>query len=240
MTLLQCKHILWDEMSFQQKTFLAVDGVWDDSKSIEQAKMFLEAPFHEGSVVLVTARSQSTLAFLGIDESKCFEMPELGKADAKKLFLYYAAKGKQFVTYEDNQNIEKCLRCCYYQRSEKQGSHYLPLALKALGLQLSRLGNNPSYWMKSLSKIKDFNHISEEENPVFSIIRLNFDRLSVKEQALFMDIALYWPQRQFLDDDIFRNTYQDVMGLFEWLSLVHRQTLEDTETQVYIIVSSNF
>ena len=34
-------------VSWKDKAFLAIDNVWDNSKSIEQARMFLQAPFHE-------------------------------------------------------------------------------------------------------------------------------------------------------------------------------------------------
>lgn len=57
--------------------------------------MLLDEPFHEGSVV--TASSPRMLTYLGIDESHCFEVPELSKVDARNLFLYHAAQGKQFV-----------------------------------------------------------------------------------------------------------------------------------------------
>ena len=93
--------------------------------------------------MIVTARSQSILAYLGIDESKCFEVPELGEVEARNLLLYHAAKGKEFTSNEDNHIIGECLAHCFFRKSRKHGFHYLRLALKALGMQLRCLGNNP-------------------------------------------------------------------------------------------------
>lgn len=56
-------------------------------------------------------------------------------------------------------------------------------------MHLGFLGNNPIDWKKSLPKLKDFNHF-QDENLVFSIIRLNFNQLQVQVLVVFMDIAL--------------------------------------------------
>jgi hypothetical protein len=144
--------------------------------------------------------------------------------DARNLFLYHAAKGKQFTSKEDNHFIAECVGRCYFQKGEKQGYHYLPLALKALGMQLGCLGNNPVEWKKGLSKVRNFNYFCEQ-NPVFGILRLNFDRLQAQEQTLFMDIALYCPLNS-------GSSMDGVPDLIRWLSLVHRQKLEDSENQV--------
>lgn len=159
-------------------------------------------------------------------------MPELRKDNVRNLFLYHVAKGKQFVKNEDNYIIEACLRCCSFQKSKNQGSHYLPLALKILDLYLGCLSTNPLYWMRILLQVRDFNYFFEVENPVFNVIRLNFDRLSEQRQALFIDIVLYWRKRHYLDDHIIRENYQDLLGLLEWLSLVHHQKLEDTQRHI--------
>lgn len=84
-----------------QKTFLAIDNVWDDSKSIKGAKMYLQAHFHEGSVVMVTSHSLETLLYLGIGQSNCFHIPKLEHEDAKNLLPYHVACSKQFLSHED-------------------------------------------------------------------------------------------------------------------------------------------
>ena len=67
-------------MTWKQKTFLAIDNVHN---SLEEAKMFLRAPFVEGSWVIVTSRLKETLRSLHIDESACFEMLEVGNIDSE-------------------------------------------------------------------------------------------------------------------------------------------------------------
>jgi hypothetical protein len=64
---------------------------------VKHAKMVLEAPYHKGSLVIVTARSKNILELLGIYGDACIEMLELGEGDAMNLFLYHAACRKQFA-----------------------------------------------------------------------------------------------------------------------------------------------
>jgi len=148
---LQCKDVLYKELP-NQRTFLAIDNVRDNDHSIKQAKMFLNTPFHEDSLVLVTARSQSTLALLGIDRNACFEILELGQEDATSLFLYHIAHGEQFTNREDIDSIEWCVQKCYFHKGDGGSYHYHPLALEALGRQLSCLEEKPSKWRQLLSR----------------------------------------------------------------------------------------
>src|ERR1700737_3383548 len=85
---LQCEDVLLKLENWKQKTFLTIDNVWDDFDSLQQGKLFLRAPFVEGSWVIVTSRFRKTLKSLNVDESACLEMPELDKDDARNLFLY--------------------------------------------------------------------------------------------------------------------------------------------------------
>ncbi|KAG0623537.1 hypothetical protein M758_3G181400 [Ceratodon purpureus] len=188
----QCHGILRKSMR-KQKVFLAIDNVWDDSKSIEDARMYLQTDYHKGSVVVVTSRSLKTLTYLGIEKSHCFEMPELEFQDAKDLFIQHAAYGIQFSKYDDICAINKCIALCYFNKGDNKGGHYLPLALKALGTHLGYLGRNPLDWVKALPKVKDFNYLQEEQNPVFSILRSSYDRLRPMDQSLFMDLVVYIP-----------------------------------------------
>lgn len=66
-------------------------------------------------------------------------MPEPEKEDAVNLFLYHAADGKQFKNHEDELAIESCIARCSFQKDDNQGYHYLPLALKVLGVPLGTL-----------------------------------------------------------------------------------------------------
>ncbi|KAG0606693.1 hypothetical protein M758_9G160600 [Ceratodon purpureus] len=219
----ECKDILCKSVSWEQPAFLALDNLWDDSASIEHARMFLqEAAFPEGSVVMVAARTLRTLEYLGIDKSQCFEVPELSEVEARNLFLYHAANGRQYVAKGDIDMIDECVSRCYFRKSEKLGWHYLPLAVKVLGLHLGSLGSDPKQWLESLPRVRDFDLHSSEENPVFGVIRLNYDRLTPGEQVLFMDIVCYCPR--FHDDEISR--------FRKWLGLVHRKKWEEIGVQL--------
>lgn len=225
----QCRDILWNQNSWKHKTFLAVDNVWDDAESLNQARMYLRAPFPEGSMVIVTSRFLKALTSLGIGENACFEMPELGKEDAKKLFLYHAADGKKFEGEEDENAIQECISSCYFKKGESQGSHYHPLALRVLGVQLHYIGDKrPCEWVKSLSKIRDSSHLQGARNPLFSILRSNFDRLPPQEQDLFMDLCIYFPSvnRKYA-------TYILIwLDLMEWLCLVHNVEIDKIKERV--------
>jgi hypothetical protein len=197
--------------------------VWDDSQSIKGAKMYLQIPFHEESVVVVTSCSLETLTCLGLSVSNCFEMPKLEHEDAKALFLYHAAYGKHFNNYEDKRAIKKCVSLCYFSNGATKDCYYLPLALKALGVQLGSVGDKPSHWWKILPKVKDFNYLEDEHNPVFSILRSSFDRLQPIDQCLFMDVVMFKVMHR---PDISNP------NLWEWLSYVYNQELEEIESWV--------
>ncbi|KAG0602541.1 hypothetical protein M758_10G021400 [Ceratodon purpureus] len=223
----ECKDILCKIVSWKQPAFLALDNLWDDSMSLEHARMFLhQAAFPEGSVVMVTARTLRTLGYLGIDKSQCFEVPELSKVDVRNLFLYHAANGRQYANKGDIDMIDACVSRCYFRKSEKQGRHYLPLAVKVLGMHMGSLGSDPKQWLESLPRVKDFDLHYAEENPVFGVIRLNYDRLSTEEQVLFMDMVCYCPKFNF----VYPDTYWS--SLREWLGLVHRKKWEEIGVQL--------
>ena len=210
---LQCEDVLLKLEIWEQKTFLTIDNVWDDSKSLAQAKLFLRAPFVKGSWVIITSRLRKTLISLNVDESACFEMPELDKDDARHMFLYHAANGKKYENREDVYAIEECVKSCYFGKGEGRGLHYHPLSLKALGIFLQYGGKEPSVWMTDLQHLKELSYSQEPVNPVFNILRKNFDRLPEGEQELFMDVALFSPSSS---DDV-------KVDLMEWLCLVHKK-----------------
>jgi len=201
----------------KQKTFLAIDNVWDNTKSIKQALMFLQAPFHPDSLVLVTTRAQRTLELLGIDGGACLEMPKLGQGDATNLFLHYAANGQQFTSEKDVSFIDMCVERCYFSKGDGGGFHYHPLALEALGRQLGCLGKNPCEWAKILSSVWNFNAFSGE-NQVFDVLRISFDLLRPIEQALLMDVGFFL---QHLYEDVMFD--QDPIGCSERLCGQYKQ-----------------
>lgn len=188
-----------------------------------QAKTILDAlKFHEGSLVIVTARSQSILGLLGIHGEACVEMPELGEVDAAKLFLYHATGGKQFVTMEEQRDSLECIQRCYFSNGGGSGFHYHPLALKSLGIQANFIGEKSSEWVGTFSRVRSFNHLGGG-NPVFDILRSSFDMLRPYEQSLFMDLVVFNPFLVYFGCDF----QSDWANMVEWLCLVHRVT-EDT------------
>ena len=129
---------------------------------------------------------------MGVDGDASFEVPDLGLEDAMNLFLYHAAGGKRFVKNEEKRDILECLQRCYFQKGDGRGWHYHPLALEALGLQLSFLGDKPSEWVENLWRVKNFSYLSGG-NPMFGILRSSFDLLPLCDQSLFMDLVVYTP-----------------------------------------------
>jgi hypothetical protein len=164
-----------NKKNWKQKSFLTIDNVWDDFDSLDQGNLFLQAPFVEGSWLIITSRLKKTLISCNVDEKACFEMPELDKHDARKMFLYYATHGKEFENMEDVYAIEECIKSCYFGKGEGQGSQYHPLSLKALGVFLQYGGKKPSMWMKNLQELKESSYSQEPINCTFKFLRINFD-----------------------------------------------------------------
>lgn len=61
------------------RVFLAIDNVWNEDVSREQAEALLEMGFCSNSVVVITSRSRELLEWLGIHKECCFDMPVLEK-----------------------------------------------------------------------------------------------------------------------------------------------------------------
>ena len=219
---LQCEGVLLDKEIWKQKSFLTIDNVWDDFDSLEQGKLYLRAPFVEGSWVIIASRFKKTLINLNVDENACFEMPELDKDDARKMFLYHAANGEEFEKWDDLVAIEECIESCYFSKGEGRGSHYHPLSLKALGVFLQYGGKEPSVWKTNLAKLNKLSYSQEPRNWLFEILRMNYDRLPKWEQELFMDVALFSPP----------STFYFELDLMEWLCLVHNKEKEEIEDGV--------
>ena len=222
----------------KQKSFLTIDNVWDDFDSLEQGKLYLRAPLVEGSWVIITSRFKKTLRSLNVDENACFEMPELDKDDARKLFLYHAANGKEIEKRDDLVAIEKCVKSCYFRKGEGRGSHYHPLSLKALGVFLQFGGEEPSVWMKNLQKLKELSYSQHPKNPLFEILRINYDRLPKWEQELFMDVALFSPSSILYLKQRMYSQYPPPSWMYfkpnvmKWLCLVHNKEEEEIEDAV--------
>jgi len=216
----------------QQRIFLAIDNVWDDLESSKQAKMYLEAPYHKDSLVMVTSRSKCVLERLGIDGGACLEMPELGKEDAVKLFLQHAAGGKQDFGDEDRDYILRCVGRCYFSKGDGEGHHYHPLALEALGWQMSCHGGNPRDWVEHLPRVRTFSDLSKK-NPVFDILRSSFDLLPLSLQTLFMDVGFLIRGLDLFDISIRGLDLFDI-SILERLCDIHKLDEDEIKYRVHL------
>jgi hypothetical protein len=103
--------------------------------------------------------------------------------------------------------------------------NYHPLALKALGAQLSITSSQGFLeWKERLSKV-DFKRSRDTIHPIFSILRTGYDALpSDMDKLLFLDVALYAP----------RSKLKSVNTLCQWLSDVHGKHLHDIMDMVSV------
>ncbi|KAG0588935.1 hypothetical protein KC19_2G279700 [Ceratodon purpureus] len=203
--------------------FLTLDNMSDQDASIAEVQSYLSARLPSGSIVMVTARSKDWLLRVRpyMDESKCMQMPELMLEEAKSLFA--KSCDAEMRSGVDEKLILRCVERCYFQKKDDSKScHYHPLALDVLGRQLSRL-TDLNEWVMLLDRIDEdiFNQSRENNHPIFSILRKSFDGLSPGDQLLFMDVALYLPNKDV--------NYRKVeYSVFEWLGMVHNfQRVDD-------------
>lgn len=210
---MQCKDRLKSDL--KKKVFLAIDNVSDTQQTLDDAKDLLRMGFVKGSIVIVSARSRPQLRNLNLED--CIPMPELEEGAARSLLLYHAApslylKNGGKVT---EQLMKQCMERCYFGNGDGINYHYHPLALKVLGGQL---GNDLKEWSEKLNELDPFNQYQEEEkdHPIFSILGRSFDILKSEDKFLFMDAAIFFPQRWGHGLKL-----QKDISIFEWLSMVH-------------------
>lgn len=210
------ENLLQNEI-WSKPIFLAIDNVSEDMKSIEMVKLLLNGGFHEGSRVLITTRTLDVLenAHLGIDERNMFQMPDLNEEEAKLVLLRYATQDYEAI-HVDEDVIDKCLMQCHFKKGDKKKSHYHPLALKTLGIQLGCKKYNREIWIDLLRKV--------DRNDIFSILRISYDALEEEDKMLFMDVAIFLPNPLISHD----GEVGIMMTAIEWLSTFH----EDVENKV--------
>ena len=205
---MQLQNGLKEGTFIKEAVFLAIDNV-QDSGSVEEAKRYLSAALPGDSIVVVTSRYKESLVRC-VDGDACVGMPELEREEARSLFLTKSCDGGNGV---DEELIERCMRTCHFRMDEREGRYvYHPLALVVLGSILGNLG--AEFWDAELERIG--NDPNQRENgfygQIFTILRKSFDTLGEEDQLLFMDVALFMPQRM----EALKNS------VFEWLGLVHR------------------
>ena len=214
---MQCFNLLKRDLH-KRRVFLAIDNVYNE-KTIEQAKLYLKTRYEPGSIMIVTARSLGLLQNLKIDEKNCIEMPELEEDEAKHLFLYHASP----ETEVDEEFVLRCVERCYFGKGDGKSYHYHPLALKVLGTQV---GYESEPWNLQFDEMDIFNQLREKNHPIFSILRKSFDTLLLEDQLLFMDAALFCPERSF-----FLREWVPI-NIFDWLSMMHGLSVDVVKKRV--------
>ncbi|KAG0556588.1 hypothetical protein KC19_11G065200 [Ceratodon purpureus] len=230
---------LLKERLHKHKVFLAIGNVWDSSVSRDTGLTFLQAGFHCDSMVLVTARTRDILVRLGIDENHCMEMPELDKEEATKLFLHHALPYYSQLEGPQRDVVEQCVERCWFHKGGAVSTarfQYVPLAIKVLAGQLGESSKDPLDWREQMSK-PNFNLSQERVHPIFSILRTGYDSLSVTQQLLFMDVALFCPRPNSQLPRLFEIGHEAIIpgNVFYWLSLLHNRSLSDTKEDLQIL-----
>ena len=210
------------QRSIEYKVFLAIDNVWNEDVSREQAEALLGIGFHPDSLVIVTSRSRGLLEWMGIHEECCFEIPGLEKRDAIEVLLQSAAPGCDFQSMAAYKRaaVDMLVERCFMRKgptssagTEKQ---YVPLALKALGrlCRLPLLRRTPTELKKWVDNL-DLKWPDQKEHPIFSVLGLSYANLpSSLHKSIFLDVALCVPTQQ-------DNTSSSVIDVCKWLSMVY-------------------
>ena len=212
--------------------FLAIDNVWDDPPSLEEANGYLTNELHPESKVLVTARCKETLRNLGIEEECCFAMPDLRKEDAMGLFLHHACPSPSPIKLANPEHLKVVRDCISYARYSKRGDtemsrayHFHPLALKVLGLFMKTLTPFPSKWIE---KLNNREILGSKMKDVRSVLRTSFDMLPEDDhRAMFLDVAIYAPKSYYGGYNA-----PTVKEVCEWLSIVYAQEIEVVKDKV--------
>jgi hypothetical protein len=210
--------------------FLAVDNVQDDEASRQEARDYLKCVCCEGSIVLITSRSEVILEDV-LSDPKCWKpVPTLTEEESMELFLQKAIPKMKRATYDEEQvrTLRKiCTWYCFFSVQEgassaigelvfkdnipmiviksghEKNGHYHPLAIRAVASFLHDLllEKNSRIWDGRIM-------LSHSREDIFSILAHGFDSLSLKAKQLFIDVALYAPPLR--SDE-----------LYDWLLAMH-------------------
>ena len=212
----------------KEPVFLAVDNVQDDEASRQEARDYLKCVCCEGSIVLITSRSQAILEAVLSDPKCCKPVPTLTEEESMELLLQKAIPESKLATFnkEDVRVLRMiCTLYCFFSVNKGASSgigelafkddrpviviisgdgHYHPLAIRAVASFLHDcfLANNGMLsWAGNIM-------LPHSPEKIFCTLGLGFDSLSLKAKQLFIDVALYAAP---LRSD----------GLYDWLLAVH-------------------
>ncbi|KAG0589462.1 hypothetical protein KC19_1G022000 [Ceratodon purpureus] len=205
-------------LSDKNPKFLAVDNVQEDLDSRQEAEKYLEW-LSPRSFIIITSRSRDNLVSVN-REIICKPFPNLKREEATTLFLRIAAPelARQPLDHKQNRIIEKCLQICFFSQKDHgdhavngEGSHYHPLALRALASYLrEKCAEEDSIlcWKKVL-KDKNIVFLEDSKDNVYNVLGLGFHNMCDLSKQLFIDVALFAPSSVEKKD------------IFNWLVSIH-------------------
>lgn len=168
----------------RKKVLIVLDDV-DESTKLEE--MFgRDHWFSFGSRIIITTRDRHTLTTYGVGESHVYQVEELGKEEALKLFQSRAfGKHQQQMGGGGGGYGELLDHAMEYAKG-------VPLALKVLGSFL--FGRSKDEWESALNRLKEC-----PQKEVQQVLRISYDALDWKEKEIFMDIACFFKGKDIND-----------------------------------------
>ncbi|KAL1362167.1 hypothetical protein AAHE18_03G060100 [Arachis hypogaea] len=175
-----------------RKVFIVLDNV---EKGIQLEKLAIKREWvGPGSRIIIVSRDEHILREYGVDG--VYKVQLLNDENALQLFCRKAFKCNHVA--QD------------YRRLTNSALTYasgLPLAIRVLGSFL--FGRNVSEWSSALVRLK--------ENPtkdILDVLRISYDGLEEMEKEIFLDIACFFPSREWdLEDILSIRGFQPDIGL---------------------------
>ncbi|KAH7284965.1 hypothetical protein KP509_33G004700 [Ceratopteris richardii] len=156
--------------------FIVLDDL--DKESQIEALCFPLSSLDPKSIVIITSRDRRILTHASIKEENIFPIQELSEGNSEWLFCWHAFMSPVPPAHLTEVSKE-VIRAC-------QG---LPLSLKVLGSHLYGV-RDINAWKESLTLIK------QDENDIFSILRVSLNRLNSSDKEAFLDICCFFIGRE--------------------------------------------
>ncbi|XP_028796198.1 TMV resistance protein N-like [Neltuma alba] len=157
-----------------KKVLLVIDDVDHEN----QVNNLAQSPnwFGKGSRIIFTTRDKHLLISSGVDEQRIYEMKTRKEGEALELFSNKAFN-EGHLPDEDYLKLSK---------SVIEYAQGLPLALTVLGSFLRR--RKKAVWEDTLDKLKK-SYLAKD---ISQVLKISYDGLDEKQQAIFLDIACFF------------------------------------------------
>ena len=124
----------------EHKVCLVIDNVCNNQASFDEARILLNLPFKQGSLILVTSQSFVILEKVKIKEL-ILKIPSLSTSEARALFIHHTSCDMPSGLFEEHERrVQMFVEQCNFKVEGRDSWEYHPLALKELG---TRVGPNP-------------------------------------------------------------------------------------------------